>query len=93
MVFLPQKYGLINMNAIQTEIDAWYLYGKLADNEEDKVLAYVFRQMSEIEWSHAKAFAEANKLDLEDIGNPSWRAKTINAIGRLFGYDYPTFRK
>jgi VIT1/CCC1 family predicted Fe2+/Mn2+ transporter len=76
------------MNAIQTEIDAWYLYGKLADNEEDEILADVFRQMSEIELSHAEAFADANKLDLNELKHPSWRAKTINGIGRIFGYDY-----
>jgi rubrerythrin len=59
------------MNTIQTEIDAWYLYGKLAENEEDEILVDVFRQMSEIEMGHAKAFAVSNKIDLNEISRPS----------------------
>jgi hypothetical protein len=38
-----------SLKSIQTEIDASYLYGVLADKEEDAVIAGVFRQMSEIE--------------------------------------------
>jgi len=73
---------------IQTEIDASYLYGKLADNETDGAIANVFRQMSDIERSHAEVFAKKENLNLENLMKPSWRAKTLNTIGRLFGYDY-----
>jgi VIT1/CCC1 family predicted Fe2+/Mn2+ transporter len=76
------------MDAIQTEIDAWYLYTKLAENEADTVLSDVFRQMSQIELEHAESFAKKNKIDLQSICKPSLRAKTINGIGRIFGYDY-----
>jgi vacuolar iron transporter family protein len=74
--------------SIQTEIDASYLYQKLADNEEDSTIAKVFREMSAIERSHAEAFAKKENLRLENIFLPSWRAKTLNLIGKIFGYDY-----
>lgn len=74
--------------SIQTEVDAAYLYEKLAGKESDPVVANVFKQMSEIEKSHAIAFAEKAGIDPNTIMNPSWRAKTLNFIGRTFGYDY-----
>jgi len=72
----------------QTEIDTCYLYQKLAENEPDATIADVFRQMSEIEKSHAEAFAIRENISLVNLIRPSWRAKTLNTIGRLFGYDY-----
>ncbi len=75
-------------HAIQTEIDAAYLYAKLAENETDPTIANVFKQMSEIEESHAIAFAEKANIPLDKLMIPSWRAKTLNTIGRIFGYDY-----
>jgi VIT1/CCC1 family predicted Fe2+/Mn2+ transporter len=44
--------------------------------------------MSEIEKSHAVAFAKKLNLPTENIIQPSWRAKTINTIGKIFAYDY-----
>lgn len=72
---------------IQTEIDASYLYERLAENEADPTIADVFKQMSQIEKSHATAFALKANLDLEAIFKPSWRAKTLNTIGKIFGYN------
>lgn len=74
--------------SIQTEIDASFLYGKLAEHEEDATIANVFRQMSEIEKSHAEAFAKKENISLAQLMQPSWRAKTLNTIGKIFGYDY-----
>ncbi|MFT3752442.1 MAG: VIT1/CCC1 transporter family protein [Paludibacter sp.] len=74
--------------SLQTEIDACYLYRKLAENESDEAIANVFRQMGEIEQSHAEAFARRENVSLENLITPSWRAKTINLIGKIFGYDY-----
>jgi vacuolar iron transporter family protein len=74
--------------SIQTEIDASYLYKKLAEKESDPTIANVYRQMSEIEQSHADAFAKKENISLEKILLPSWRAKTLNTIGKIFGYDY-----
>lgn len=73
---------------VQTEIDACYLYQKLAEKEKDETIANVFRQMSNIEKSHAEAFAKKENLPLENLIRPSWRAKTLNTIGKIFGYDY-----
>lgn len=73
---------------IQTEIDASYLYQKLAEHESDDTIANVFRQMSNIEKSHAEAFAKKENISLKDLMKPSWRAKTLNTIGKVFGYDY-----
>ena len=74
--------------SIQTEIDACYLYRKLSENETDTAVANVFRQMSEIEQSHAEAFARRMNLSVENLIQPSWRAKTLNLIGKIFSYDY-----
>ncbi len=74
--------------AIQTEIDASYLYQKLAENEKDEVIANVYSQMSGIERGHAEAFARNANISLENLMIPSGRAKTLNLIGRIFGYDY-----
>ncbi len=73
---------------IQTEIDASFLYKLLAEHEEDKNVAHVFQQMSEIELSHAIAFAKKNNMDLSELPPPSKRAKTLKLIGKIFGYDY-----
>lgn len=73
---------------IHTEIDAAYLYQKLADHEEDPLIAKVFHEMSLIERGHAEAFAANAHIDFAQINKPSFRAKTLNAIGKVFGYDY-----
>ena len=78
----------MDRKAIQTEIDAGYLYRQLAAHEEDPTLAEVFRQMSAIELGHAEAFARKANLDVQEFLQPSWRAKTLNTIGKTFGYDY-----
>jgi len=74
--------------SVQTEIDACYLYRKLAENETDEAIANVFRQMSEIEESHAEAFARRENISTENLIKPSWRAKTLILIGKVFGFDY-----
>lgn len=74
---------------VQTEVDACYLYEKLADNETDETIANVFRQMSEIEKGHAEAFLQKQKIQQESLlPPPSFRAKALNRIGKIFGYDY-----
>ena len=56
---------------IQTEIDASFLYQKLADHETDPVIANVLSQMSAIEKSHAVAFAKKENINLENFLQPS----------------------
>ena len=74
--------------SVQTEIDACYLYRRLAENETDEAIANIFRKMGDIEFGHAKAFALKEKMSVENLIQPSWRAKTLNLIGKVFGYDY-----
>ncbi|HLP18269.1 MAG TPA: VIT1/CCC1 transporter family protein [Bacteroidota bacterium] len=78
----------MNNQNIQTEIDAHFLYQKLAEHESDPTIANVFRQMSGIEKGHAEAFAKKENISLEHLMQPSWRAKTLNMIGSIVGYDY-----
>lgn len=78
----------MNLQNIQTEIDASFLYELLAEHEADENVAHVFRQMSEIEYSHAIAFAKSNNLPLTALPKPSNRAKVLKFIGKVFGYDY-----
>lgn len=77
-----------SLKNIQTEIDACYLYSKLAEKEEDKNVADIFRQMSAIEKGHAEAFLKKINLPVDKMPSPSFRARTLNRIGKLFGYDY-----
>ena len=72
---------------VQTEIDACYLYRKLAEHESDETVANVFHQMSEIEQGHAEAFARTENIPTENLIQPSWRARILNIIGKIFGYD------
>lgn len=74
---------------LQTEVDASYLYNKLADSETDPTVVNVFRQMSAIEKSHAEAFLKKiNPCVSPKFPSPSFRAKALNTIGKVFGYDY-----
>jgi VIT1/CCC1 family predicted Fe2+/Mn2+ transporter len=79
---------MISLKSIQTEVDVCYLYQILAEHEEDENVAHVFRQMSEIEHSHALAFLAKNNLDASHLPKPSGRARTLHFIGKVFGYDY-----
>ncbi|MFN8339298.1 MAG: VIT1/CCC1 transporter family protein [Saprospiraceae bacterium] len=78
----------MNIKSIQTEVDAGYLYGVLADNEQDPNVAHIFRQMSEIERGHALAFMAKYQLPKEQYPAPSMRAKILHTIGKVMGYDY-----
>lgn len=73
---------------IQTEVDAAYLYRILSENEKDPQVAEIFRKMAEIEMSHAVAFTNKSGSGSATLPPPSFRAKTLHAIGKTFGYDY-----
>jgi len=79
---------MISLKNIQTEIDASFLYKVLGDHEEDPNVASVFHQMSDIEHGHALAFMKKNNLDPTKPFPPSTKAKILNTIGKVFGYDY-----
>ncbi len=73
---------------LQTEVDACFLYKRLAEVEQDITIANVFRQMSDIERGHAEAFAKKQNNKSAILPTPSFRAKTLDKIGKIFGYDY-----
>ncbi|MEO5889107.1 MAG: VIT1/CCC1 transporter family protein [Ferruginibacter sp.] len=78
-----------SLKNLQTEVDACFLYSQLAKVEADATVASVFRQMSAIERSHAEAFLKKiNPTYIPVMPTPSFRAKTLNRIGKIFGYDY-----
>lgn len=80
---------MITSDTIQTEVDVAYLYEKLAINESDPTNALVFRRMSEIEKGHALAFYSKQSADKPVVlPQPSFRAKVLNRIGKIFGYNY-----
>ena len=78
----------MNLKNIQTEIDASFLYKVLAEHEDDPNVAEIFRQMSEIEQSHAMAFMRKSNIDLSLMPAPSRRARILKTIGKMFGYNY-----
>ncbi|MFA7272881.1 MAG: VIT1/CCC1 transporter family protein [Crocinitomicaceae bacterium] len=78
----------MDLKNIQTEVDASYLYKILSEVEKDENVASIFYQMSEIEASHALSFLMKFGLGASKMPKPSTRAKTLNLIGKIFGYDY-----
>jgi hypothetical protein len=52
---------MIAAKHIQTEVDASFLYGVLANHESVPEISEIFSEMSDIELSHAQAFVEKNK--------------------------------
>ncbi len=75
---------------VQTEADTAFLYQRIAEAETDPGIAAVFLGLAEVERGHAEKM-------LEQIGRqgismpmpmPSWRARTLDRIGKIFGYDY-----
>jgi VIT1/CCC1 family predicted Fe2+/Mn2+ transporter len=79
---------MVSLKSVQTEIDASYLYRMLAENEDNEAICNIFRRMSDIEKGHAEAFAKSAGISLDLLDKPSMRAKTLNRIGKIFGYDY-----
>jgi rubrerythrin len=78
----------MDLKNIQTEIDASYLYKQLSIAEKDLNVAQVFAQMSDIELSHAVAFAKKFNLSADLLPKPSGRARILNKIGEIIGYDH-----
>ena len=91
-IFKQKNIFMPDLRCIQTEVDASYLYSKLAEKEEDKNVADIFQQMSDIEKGHAEAFLKKVGLPPDKMPPPSFRAKTLNRIGKIFGYDYDSYK-
>ncbi len=76
--------------SVQTEVDAAFLYEKIAGAEKDPGIAGVFLSLAEIERGHAAKMLERLQQDGIPfvLPQPSWRAQVLNRIGKIFGYDY-----
>ena len=76
--------------SLQTEVDAAFLYEKIAAAEKDPGIASVFQNLAGIEHGHASKMLD--RLQQQGLPLtlplPSWRAHTLNRIGKVFGYDY-----
>ncbi len=80
----------LRKESLQTEIDAAFLYDRIAAHEADPRIAQLFREMAAIERGHAQhAFNELKQSgELSAMPGPSWRARTLDRIGGILGYDH-----
>ncbi|MFD2247860.1 VIT1/CCC1 transporter family protein [Pontibacter ruber] len=76
--------------SLQTEVDAAFLYERIAAAEEVPAIAGMFRELSEIEQEHASKMSEKLRQDGISISlpPPSWRARVLDRIGKTLGYGY-----
>ena len=76
--------------SLQTEVDAAFLYERIAAAEEVPAIASMFRELGAIEHEHAtkmEAGLRGRGIDVT-LPSPSWRARMLNRIGKTFGYGY-----
>jgi vacuolar iron transporter family protein len=75
---------------LQLEVDTSYLYGRLAEIQEDPSAAEVLRTLSGIEKSHAEHQLEkVRELNpAAQMPPPSQRARLQFRLGGVFGYDF-----
>ena len=85
---MPQREPMKKkrQESLQTEVDAAFLYDCIAKAENDPVVASTFRELAEIERGHAKKALEHQPG--ETLPPPSLRARVLNRLGKIFGYDY-----
>ncbi len=71
----------------QDEVDSAWLYGVLAELEEDPKLADVYRRLGATEVAHARHWEEVLQARGQKVPprHPSWRARTLAALARRFG--------
>ena len=73
----------LQLESLRTEVDAAFLYERIAANERDQQIARLFREMAAIERGHAAhAFAALQRSGmLKAMPAPSWRARTLDRLG------------
>lgn len=77
-------------DSLQTEVDAAFLYHRVADTEDDPAIAALFRDLAAIEQEHADHMLEhlrGQGVTIQ-LPGPSWRARLLNRLGKLLGYEY-----
>lgn len=87
---MNQQLGKQKLAGIQTEVDAAFLYQQIAKAESDPAIATIFQNLATIESGHAAKMLEQLQKRVPDaaLPPPSWRARTLDRIGKIFGYDY-----
>ena len=75
---------------LQLEVDTSYLYGRLAEIQEDPSSAEVLRSLAGIELHHAEHQLEKIRQTnpAAQLPPPSSRAKLQFRLGKIFGYDF-----
>ena len=61
---MKKPHKMADLKSVQTEIDASFLYKRLAEKEEDKTVADIFRQMSEIKNEQEQAFLKKQNKNI-----------------------------
>ncbi|GGG15405.1 VIT1/CCC1 transporter family protein [Pontibacter amylolyticus] len=77
-------------DSLQTEVDAAFLYERIAAAEEVPAIARMFRELGAIEHEHATKMEAGlrSKGIAVALPPPSWRARLLDRIGKTFGYGY-----
>ncbi|MBK8498938.1 MAG: VIT1/CCC1 transporter family protein [Flavobacteriales bacterium] len=80
----------LRIESLRTEVDAAFLYDRIAAHEDDPQVAKLFREMAAIERGHADhAFAQLTADGtLTEMPGPSWRARMLDRIGKRMGYGH-----
>ncbi|WP_439883465.1 VIT1/CCC1 transporter family protein [Pontibacter sp. MBLB2868] len=77
-------------DSLQTEVDAAFLYNRVADAESVPAIADMFRELGGIEHEHAAKMIERFSREGKkvELPTPSWRARVLDKIGKVLGYGY-----
>lgn len=90
LVLMSTPSPRLQVESLRTEVDAAFLYDRIAANEADPQLAKLFREMAGIERGHAEHAFARMKADgmLAEMPGPSWRARMLDSIGKRMGYGH-----
>jgi len=85
---MPAPSPRLRIESLRTEVDAAFLYDRVAAHEEDEQVAKLFREMAGIERGHAQTGFAQLRTDgiLKEMPGPSWRARMLDRIGKRMGY-------
>ncbi|GAB2537059.1 VIT1/CCC1 transporter family protein [Rufibacter soli] len=77
-------------DSLQTEVDAAFLYGRIAAAEEVPAIARLFQELGEIEKEHASKMQQRLRQEGHEVPlpSPSWRARVLDKLGKILGYGY-----
>ncbi|MCB0792320.1 MAG: VIT1/CCC1 transporter family protein [Flavobacteriales bacterium] len=87
---MPRPTPRLRKQSLRTEIDAAWLYGRVADHEADPDIARLFGEMARIERGHADhAFRDLSADGLvNEMPGPTWQARLLDRIGGILGYEH-----